>query len=79
MHRIEGQVRGVAKMMEDKRDCLDLLHQLSALEAALRSTKAKVLGIHAADCVAAAMESDDAEMRRAKLAELAHLFSKLQN
>lgn len=76
MHRIEGQVRGVTKMMEDERDCLDVLHQLSALEAALRSTRAEVLGIHAADCVAAAMQSDDIEMRRAKLAELAHLLSK---
>lgn len=76
MHRIEGQVRGKAKMMEDERDRLNLLHQISAVEAALRSAEAEVLSIHAADCVAAALESEDAEMRRAKLAELAQLFSK---
>ena len=79
MRRIEGQARGIAKMMEEERDCLDLLHQMSAMEAALRSVSAEILCIHAVDCVAAAMECDDAETRRTKLAELAQLFSKLGN
>ena len=79
MGRIEGQARGITKMMEEERDCLDLLHQLSAMEAALRSARAEILGIHAADCVAAAIEGDDVETRRTKLAELAQLFSKLRN
>ena len=46
MHRIEGQVRGIAKMMEDGRYCIDILQQFSAVEAALRATKMKILEIH---------------------------------
>ena len=46
MRKIEGQARGIAKMMEDDRYCIDILQQFSAMEAALRSTKMKILEIH---------------------------------
>ena len=43
MRRIEGQARGIAKMMEEDRYCIDILQQFAAVEAALRSTRAEVL------------------------------------
>lgn len=63
-------------MLEDERYCVDILHQIAAMEAALRATRARVLGIHAHDCVQEAIESGDKEAQRAKFAELAELFGK---
>jgi DNA-binding FrmR family transcriptional regulator len=76
MRRIEGQARGIAKMMEEGRYCIDILQQFSAIEAALRSTRAQVLKIHAAHCVEDAIASGDREDQKAKFAELVALFEK---
>ncbi len=77
MRRIEGQARGVRKMMEDERYCIDLLTQLSAIEAAVRAAKQKVLAIHAANCVEAVIDSGNAAEQREKFDELIMLFGKL--
>lgn len=77
MHRIEGQARGIAKMMEEERYCIDILQQMTAMESALRSAKAKVLAQHADHCVAEAIDSGDALAQRAKFAELIDLFGKV--
>jgi len=57
MNRIEGQARGIAKMLEEDRYCIDILQQFSAVEAALRSTKMKILEIHTHHCVEEALTS----------------------
>lgn len=77
MRRIEGQARGIAKMMDDGRYCIDILNQMSAMEAALRSAKGKVLAIHAGHCVEEAVQSGSADDQRQKFAELIDLFGKV--
>ena len=76
LRRIEGQARGVIRMMEDERCCVDILQQISAIEAALRATRTKVLAIYAQESIAAIIESGDEEAQRMKLAELSDLFGK---
>ncbi|VAV88101.1 Repressor CsoR of the copZA operon [hydrothermal vent metagenome] len=77
MRRIEGQVRGVAKMMEEDRYCIDILQQFSAVEAALRSTKMKILEIHTNHCVDEALTSGNIDEQKKKIAELVDLFGKM--
>jgi DNA-binding FrmR family transcriptional regulator len=76
MRRIEGQARGIAKMMEEDRYCIDILQQFAAIEAALRSTRAEVLKIHAAHCVEEAIASGDKHDQKQKFSELVSLFEK---
>ena len=68
--RIEGQVRGIAKMVEDDRYCIDILTQLGAVDTALEAVALKVLGEHVQHCVAGALASGDAELATEKSAEL---------
>ncbi|WP_174284818.1 metal-sensitive transcriptional regulator [uncultured Sphingomonas sp.] len=74
LHRVEGQVRGIAAMVEDGRYCIDILTQLHAARAALARIERDVLDDHAAACVAQAVASGDPEAQRAKLAELTELL-----
>lgn len=76
LRRIEGQVRGIAGMIEDERYCIDVLHQLSAVKAALRRVESEVLKNHAATCVDDAVRSGDPEAQREKIAELIDVFEK---
>ncbi|MEO1169854.1 MAG: metal-sensitive transcriptional regulator [Pseudomonadota bacterium] len=77
MRRIEGQARGIAKMMEDDRYCIDIINQMTAMEAALRATKAKILSIHAGHCIEEAVQSGNAADQREKFDELIGLFGKV--
>ena len=77
MKRIEGQARGVTRMMEEERYCIDILQQMTALEAAIRAAKTKVLAIHAQHCVEDAVKSGDPAAQREKFAELVDLFGKM--
>lgn len=70
LRRIEGQVRGIQKMIEDDRYCIDVLTQAQAVRAALRRVEDEVLKDHVAHCVERAITSGDAEDQRRKLAEL---------
>ena len=74
--RVEGQVRGVAQMIENDRYCIDVLHQLQAVKAALARVEDAVLKQHASHCVAEAIASGDAEEQQAKFGELVDLFAK---
>jgi len=77
MHRIEGQARGISKMMEEDRYCIDILQQISAMEGALRAVRAKVLNIHANHCIEEAMASGDKADQAEKVAELIALVEKM--
>jgi DNA-binding FrmR family transcriptional regulator len=68
--RIEGQVRGVSRMIEDDRYCIDILTQLGAVDTALEAVAIKVLEDHVQHCVAAALASGDEGQAGAKAAEL---------
>ena len=74
--RIEGQVRGDERMVEDGRYCIDILNQLQAVKAALRRVEEELLKGHAAHCVAHAIKSGDAKDQTKKFAELVELMSR---
>ena len=70
LHRIEGQVRGIEKMVEDDRYCIDILTQIAAVNTALESLAFKILDEHVRHCVAGALQSGDEEEARTKTEEL---------
>ena len=69
-HRIEGQVRGIEKMVDDDRYCIDILTQIAAVNTALESLAFKVLDDHVRHCVAGALTSGDAADAMEKTEEL---------
>ena len=76
LSRIEGQVRGIARMVDDDRYCIDLLTQLQAVRAALHRVETEVLRDHLDHCVMGAMTSDDPDDRKAKAGELIELLAR---
>lgn len=77
--RIEGQVRGVARMVEENRYCIDVMTQISAIRAALKRVEEEVLKDHVAHCVEDAIISGQKDEQRRKLAELLDVLGRLQN
>ncbi|MGE0626405.1 MAG: metal-sensitive transcriptional regulator [Hyphomicrobiaceae bacterium] len=78
LSRIEGQVRGIARMVEQDRYCIDIVTQLSAVRAALRRVEEEVLRQHVAHCVEHAIASGDTDEQRAKVAELMDVIARAQ-
>jgi DNA-binding FrmR family transcriptional regulator len=76
LNRIEGQVRGVNRMVEEDRYCIDILNQIQAIKAALRRVEEEVLKGHAAHCVANAIKSGNAKEQTEKFSELVELFGR---
>ena len=74
--RIEGQVRGLAKMVEEDRYCIDIVTQISAVRAALRRVEEEVLKDHVAHCVEHAIASGDRADQRQKISELMAVVSR---
>jgi DNA-binding FrmR family transcriptional regulator len=70
LHRIEGQVRGIERMIEDERYCIDILTQISAVTTALESLAYKILDDHVGHCVTGALASGDPEVAEEKSREL---------
>jgi DNA-binding FrmR family transcriptional regulator len=70
LHRIEGQVRGIERMVEDDRYCIDVLTQIAAVNTALESLALKILNEHVRHCVVGAIASGDEEDAAAKTDEL---------
>ena len=70
LSRIEGQVRGLARMVEDDRYCIDIVTQIGAVRAALRRVEEEILREHVAHCVQHAISSGDKADQRRKVAEL---------
>jgi DNA-binding FrmR family transcriptional regulator len=68
--RIEGQVRGLARMVADDRYCIDVVTQISAVRAALRRLEEEVLRDHVAHCVEHAIAAGNKADQRQKVAEL---------
>lgn len=76
LSRIEGQVRGIARMVEEDRYCIDILNQMQAIKSALRKVEEQILKDHAAHCVAHAIESGSVKDQTRKFAELVELFGR---
>src|SRR3982751_6856321 len=70
LRRIEGQVRGVARMVEDDRYCIDILTQIAAIDTALQSVALKLLEDHVSHCVAGALAAWDPREAGVKSREL---------
>lgn len=76
LSRIEGQVRGLARMVEEDRYCIDIVTQIAAVRAALRRVEEEVLRDHISHCVEHAIVSGDASKQRQKIAELMDVLSR---
>ena len=79
LHRIEGQVRGVERMIEEDRYCIDVLTQIAAISTALDSLAFRILDDHVNHCVAGALASGDpaeAGEKSKELLEAVHRFAR---
>jgi CsoR family transcriptional regulator, copper-sensing transcriptional repressor len=76
LQRIEGQVRGLARMVEEDRYCIDVVTQVSAVRAALRAVEEEILRDHAATCVEHAISSGNKAEQRRKVAELMEVLAR---
>ena len=76
LKRIEGQVRGLSRMVEDDRYCIDIVTQITAVRAALRKVEEEVLRDHVAHCVDGAIASGNRAQQRRKIAELMDVFGR---
>ena len=74
--RIEGQVRGLSKMVEEDRYCIDIVTQISAVRAALRRVEEEVLRDHVAHCVEHAIASGNKTDQRQKITELMEVIGR---
>lgn len=70
LNRIEGQVRGLSRMVEEDRYCIDIVTQISAVRAALRRAEEEILRDHVSHCVEHAITSGDKQDQRSKIAEI---------
>jgi DNA-binding FrmR family transcriptional regulator len=76
LNRIEGQVRGIARMVADDRYCIDIITQIAAAQAALRKVEGELLQNHVSHCVERAIASGNAEDQRQKVAELMEVLNR---
>jgi len=78
LKRIEGQVRGLVRMVEDDRYCIDIVTQLSAVRAALRRAEEEILADHVGHCVEHAIASGNKAEQRRKIAELMDVVTRAE-
>jgi CsoR family transcriptional regulator, copper-sensing transcriptional repressor len=78
LSRIEGQVRGLARMLDEDRYCIDVVTQIAAVRAALARVEEEVLRDHVAHCVEHAIKSGNAAEQRRKVAELMEVLARTQ-
>lgn len=76
LNRIEGQVRGIVRMVEDGRYCIDVLTQVQAVRAALARVETEMLKEHLGHCIEGAIVSGDKDEQRRKAAELIQLLER---
>lgn len=76
LSRIEGQVRGVARMVDEDRYCIDVLTQLQAVRSALSKVETEMLKDHLGHCIEAAITGGDAVAQREKAGELIQLLER---
>jgi DNA-binding FrmR family transcriptional regulator len=76
LNRIEGQVRGISKMVADGRYCIDILTQMQAVRAALTKVEHAILQDHLGKCIEGAILSGNADDQRAKANELIQLLER---
>jgi DNA-binding FrmR family transcriptional regulator len=75
LRRIEGQVRGIQKMIEDRKYCIEILNQLAAVRGALARVEEKILGKHFRNCVTEAIRGNSEKEKQQKLDEILRLIN----
>ena len=78
LSRIEGQVRGLSRMVDEDRYCIDVVTQVAAVRAALRRFEEEILRDHVAHCVEHAITAGDKNDQREKIAELMEVVGRSQ-
>ena len=76
LNRIEGQVRGISRMVEADRYCIDVLTQIQAARAALAKVESEMLKAHLEHCIESAIVSGDTNEQREKVSELIALLGR---
>jgi DNA-binding FrmR family transcriptional regulator len=76
LNRIEGQVRGLSRMVEEDRYCIDVITQISAVRAALRRAEEEILREHVGHCVEHAIASGNKDDQRQKISEIIDVLSR---
>ena len=79
LRRVEGQVRGVIKMIENKRYCMDILQQTRAISAALKAVENNIMEDHMTSCVATALKSNKKKEQANKIKEVIEVISKFNS
>lgn len=79
LNRVEGQVRGVARMVEEDRYCINILTQIQAVRAALAKVETEILREHLGHCIEGAIVSGDPDEQRQKATELIQLLERTRN
>jgi DNA-binding FrmR family transcriptional regulator len=77
LSRVEGQVRGIARMVEEDRYCVDIVTQIAAARAALKRVADELLKDHVAHCVEHAIQSGNLREQRQKVKELLAVLAQL--
>ena len=78
LNRIEGQVRGLTRMVDDDRYCIDIVTQIAAVRTALRRVEEEILKDHVGHCVEHAIASGNKAEQRKKIAELMAAVSRAE-
>ena len=78
LNKIEGQIKGIRRMIEERRYCMDILPQIRAVHGALRQVELGVLETHVNHCVQEAVESRDAASIREKIEEMLRVLSRVE-
>jgi DNA-binding FrmR family transcriptional regulator len=78
LKRIEGQVRGIQKMIEEKRYCIDILTQLSSIVGAVRRVEENILNRHLRGCVRESFNKGNKENRSEKIDEIIEVLQKFR-
>jgi DNA-binding FrmR family transcriptional regulator len=78
LNRIEGQVRGIARMIDEERYCIDVVTQISAVRAALKRVEEVILEDHVGHCVENAIQSGDKDEQRKKVSELVGVLGRVR-
>jgi DNA-binding FrmR family transcriptional regulator len=76
LRRIEGQVQGIHRMVEEDKYCVDILLQLAAVQGAVEQVQKLILGQHIESCVTDAIRSGNSRDRQKKMDELLEVFSR---
>jgi len=77
LNKIEGQVKGIRKMIEDQRYCIDILHQIKAVKSALKQVELNVLESHIHHCVRDTIEAKNPEDAQKKIEEIIKVVGKI--